>query len=454
MQQHPTDDDLELPTNALVSFRMRNVRSYRDDTTLSLRATRLANAAVVRAVPTAAVAPDRLLPAVGLFGANAAGKSTMLRAMADMRALVLNSFRHGEQGSGMFRRPFLLDVNAGKAASEFEVEVILNGVRWHYGFEVDDEEVLREFAFHYPRRRQALVFERDMQTLTFGTGFQAARRFLGPFLRDNALVLSVLGTADDDLVGPLFHWFRHNLRLAASSNRGERAAFTTDLAKSEATRARVLNLLQAADLGVAGIDTVKLDADVIERLHRAAEVLRGDEPEDEVSSVVIEDMIQLQHRGAGEAVPLHPADESLGTQVWVGLIGPVLQALDEGTVLLVDELDASLHPMLVAEIVDLFQCPATNRRCAQLIFNSHDISILDDKEPWAIGRDQIWLAEKNVEGASELYALADFRGRRDESVGRRYMRGRYGGVPMLDPARFRSAVRATQVANPVRERAP
>ena len=447
MEKLHADYEPTVPTSALVSFRVRNVRSYRDDTTLSLQATRLANAAVVRDVPTAAVAPDRLLPAAGLFGANAAGKSTILRAMADMRAVVLSSFRHGSPGSRMFRRPFLLDGDAGQTASEFEVELILNGVRWHYGFEIDDRQVLREYAYHYPRKRLALVFEREGEELIFGGSFRTVRRFLGPFLRNNALVLSVMGTADEGLLGPLFHWFRGNLRLAASSNRSERAAFTTELAKAEATRTRVLDLLRAADLGVADIDTVKLDADVFERLQRAVQVLQEDEPEDETSSLVIEEMVQLLHRGKGQAVAFDPLDESLGTQVWVGLIGPILHALDNGTVLLVDELDASLHPMLVAEIVDLFQCPATNPRCAQLIFNSHDVSILDDKEPWAIGRDQIWIAEKSADGASRLYALAEFKGRRDESVGRRYLRGRYGGVPVLDPARFRSAVRRAPQAS-------
>lgn len=430
------------PTSGLVSFRVRNVRSYRDDTTVSLQATRLANPAVVRDVRTTAAAPDRLLPAAGVFGANAAGKSTILRAMADMRAVVLNSFRHGSPGSGMFRRPFLLGDDAGRAPSEFEVELILDGVRWHYGFEIDSERVLREFAYHYPRRRQALVFERDGDALNFGSAFQSARRSLGSFLRDNALVLSVMGAADDHLLGTLFEWWQRNLRLAASINRSERAAVTTELAKANPTRARVLGLLRAADLGVEDIDTVKLDADVIERLQRAAQVLQEEELDDERSTLVIEDMVQLLHRGRTENVAFHPVDESLGTQVWVSLVGPVLEALDEGALLLVDELDASLHPMLVAEIIHLFQHPHTNSRGAQLIFNAHDVSILDDKEPWAMGRDQIWMAEKNADGATALYALAEFKGRRDESVGRRYLRGRYGGVPTLDPASFQAAVRA------------
>ena len=428
------------PLDALVSFRVRNVRSYRDDTTLSLQATRLANAAVVREVPTAAVEPDRLLPVAGVFGANAAGKSTILRAMADMRTVVLNSFRHGSPGSGVFRRPFLLGGESGEASSAFEVELILGGVRWQYGFEIDDERVLGEFAYYYPRRRQALVFERDGDTLAFGSAFQKTGRASGPFLRDNALLLSVMGTAGDERIRPLFDWWNRNLRLATSTNRSERAAYTTELAKADTTRQRVMGLLQAADLGVVDIDTVKLDADLLDRLQRAVLVLQEDEAKDEEPWLVVDDMIQLLHSGSGRPIRFHPAEESLGTQVWVGLIGPVLQALDEGAVLLVDELDASLHPMLVAELVHIFQDPGTNPRCAQLIFNAHDVSILEDHEPWAIGRDQIWLAEKDGDGASQLFALAEFRGRRGEAAGRRYLRGRYGGVPDLDAGQFREAV--------------
>lgn len=152
--------------------------------------------------------------------------------MADMRAVVLNSFRRDSPGPGMFRRPFLLGDDAGRAPSEFEVELILDGVRWHYGFETDSERVLREVAYHYPRRRRALVFERDGDALNFGSAFQSARRSLGSFLRDNALVLSVMGAADDHLLGTLFEWWQRNPRLAASINRSERAAVTTELAKA------------------------------------------------------------------------------------------------------------------------------------------------------------------------------------------------------------------------------
>lgn len=161
---------------------------------------------------------------------------------------------------------------------------------------------------------------------------------------------------------------------------------------------------------------------------------------------LIEDMVQLSHRSKDGAITLDPGFESIGTQVWVGLIGPVLDALYRGAVLLVDELDASLHPLLVRRLVELFQSPRTNPRCAQLIFNAHDIALLEEYQPYELGRDQIWLAEKGDDGASRISSLADYRARRDKSIGRRYLRGRYGSIPRLTPAGFDRAVRGQEIS--------
>lgn len=142
-----------------------------------------------------------------------------------------------------------------------------------------------------------------------------------------------------------------------------------------------------------------------------------------------------------------PEDESQGTQVRIGLVGPVLDALATGSVLLVDEIDASLHPHLIARLVDLFQDPKTNPHCAQLVFNAHDTNFLGNPESHALGRDQIWFTEKNADGACHLYSLSDFRPRRDESIQRGYLSGRYGGIPELGPMAF---VRSVEDLGPVR----
>jgi hypothetical protein len=146
--------------SALLSFTARNVRSYREEVHLSLLATRLSDTDAVRDVDTAgASSPVTVLPVAGIFGANASGKSTVLRAMADMRAIVLGSFRQGDHETRIRRFPFLLH-DEGACPSHFEVDLILSGVRWQYGFEFDDRHVLGEYAYFYepfakfPRQRE------------------------------------------------------------------------------------------------------------------------------------------------------------------------------------------------------------------------------------------------------------------------------------------------------------
>jgi len=149
--------------------------------------------------------------------------------------------------------------------------------------------------------------------------------------------------------------------------------------------------------------------------------------------------VRLIHEGSDGKVDLDADDESFGTLVWFGLIGPVIDALSRGTVFLTDELDASLHPSLVRQLVRLFQDPVTNPRRAQLIFNSHDATILGDFGARQLGRDQIWFTEKTRDGSTRLYPLTDLDPRKDEAVGRRYLAGRYGAVPILSDQEFSAA---------------
>ena len=136
-------------------------------------------------------------------------------------------------------------------------------------------------------------------------------------------------------------------------------------------------------------------------------------------------------------------DESLGTMVWFGLVGPVIESLAAGTVLLADELDASLHPDLVAQLVRLYQNPQTNPNHAQLVFNSHDTSLLGGAVgERLLGRDQIWFTQKLDDGRTQLYQLIDFEPRKQEAVGRRYLDGWYGAKPIISSAEFEAAVDA------------
>ena len=145
----------------------------------------------------------------------------------------------------------------------------------------------------------------------------------------------------------------------------------------------------------------------------------------------------LSHRGAGGDVDFESAEESLGTRVWLGLAGPVIDALGGGDVLLVDEIEASLHPALVVQLVRLFQSPEANPKGAQLIFNSHEAVLLgDSRGDRVLGRDQVWFTEKAFDGATRLYPLADLSPRGDEAISRRYLAGRYGATPIIAPEEF------------------
>ena len=152
-------------------------------------------------------------------------------------------------------------------------------------------------------------------------------------------------------------------------------------------------------------------------------------------------------------VEFEDRDESLGTVVWLGLLGPMLDALRDGTVLLADELDSSLHPRLVEEVVRLFQDPVSNPRNAQLIANAFDTALLGDSvSPRVLGRDQVWLADKSPDGATVLRSLADYAPRKEEDLAGRYLRGRYGGVPLIDHHEFADIVEPRR--DPTRGQAP
>ena len=445
-------------TTALLSFTARNVRSYWEEVNLSLLGTKLSDEGVVQDLANAGSAPVSVLPVAGVFGANASGKSMILRAMADMRLVVLNSFRHGDQETKFPRRPFLLHPGSADAPSSFAVDLILKGVRWQYGFEINDHQVLDEYAYYYPRGRQALVFgrRRDDRDPSFGPAFRSSGRTLARLVRKNALLLSVAGAVADRsddrrqgvgaLLGPLFGWFRSNLALMESDNRAARITHTAKRLETPRGEAAIIGLLKAADLGITKIERVPIDPELAERMERALRILNGLDEESEQGQEVRllpNDLVRLHHAGSEGAVAIDPEDESQGTLAWVGMIGPMLDAMHKGAVLLVDELDGSLHPDLVQQFVRLFQNRKTNPHCAQLIFNTHDPTILGNSGRRPLGRDQIWFTEKKTDGVTALYSMADFRPKREDALARRYLQGRYGAVPALNPAEFDEAADVT-----------
>lgn len=438
----------------LLSFRAENVRSFRDPVELSLLATTLAEPGVPRSIPwREGGSPIDVLPVACLFGGNASGKSNALRAMDDMRRMVLNSFRGWRPSGGTGRRPFRLDRDSRHRPSRFEVDIVLSGVRHEYGFVVDDNSIVEEWAVRYPKGRAAKMFSRQGTRVTWGSSLSTPKsRSISELVRPNALILSTAAAADHPGLTPLHEWFRRNLRLAEAESRPQRHAFSASMLTHAGDREQVMALLRAADLGIVGLTEEPVDAETRERLEKVIRALTDAEDADDSVSIDVEALstVRLHHAAEdGTEEVFAPADESMGTLVWLGMAGPIVDTLTRGSVLLADELDTSLHPALTHQIVRLFQDPQTNPRRAQLIFNSHDVTLLETGDQGRLlGRDQVWFAEKRADGSSKLYPLSDLDPRKDEAVAKRYLAGRYGGNPILADGDFDAAVELILAGTP------
>ncbi|MCY3785337.1 MAG: ATP-binding protein [bacterium] len=435
--------------SALLEFRARNVRSFRGDVSLSLESTAVSEPDCVREVPWR-MGGTRLsvLAAAGVFGANASGKTNLLGALEDMRMHVVHSFRHGTPGGGVPRSPFLLDERSKAEPSRYEVDLVLNGVLHRYRFSLDDDRVVEESASWYPNGRAVRLFERGLAEVTLGSTHRAKGRAAIGILRPNALFLSAAAQVDHPALLPLYRWFAENLLVIDGESRQSGTMFTAALLDNAVLRDPVIRLMRAADLGITAARMVELDPAMQERVQRVARILGGEEdtqvPGDSVEFEPFGAM-RFTHRGRDGEVELDESEESRGTLAWFALLGPILRALADGSVLLVDELDSSLHPTLVRALLELFQEPESNPRHAQIIFNAHDVTVLgDSRSPRLLGRDQIWFTEKSNDGSTRLYPLTDFDPRKQESVGKRFLEGHYGGKPILSLGDFGVAAELAQ----------
>jgi uncharacterized protein len=422
----------------LVAFRGYNVRSFRDPFELSLQATRLSERRVPREIAWREEGrPIAVLPSAGIFGGNASGKSNLLKAMNDMRRLVLMSFRGNTPDGPVETHPFLLGEDEGRAPSSYEVELVLDGVRHDYGFVVDAGGVREEWARSHPRGRAVTLLQRTREGIHLGSEQRGKGRATLEILRPNALFLSTAAAINHPVFLPLYRWFRRNLTYADVDSRTIRQVITSEMLEGE-RRSQVLALLREADLGISDVSKRAIDPEFNEKLRKIVDVFWEEAMPVDLDDLPFKDFeVGLKHRSASRDIELPEEDESRGTLVWFGLIGLVSESLRQGSVLLADELEASLHPALVDVLVDLFQSRQSNPRRAQLIFNSHEVQLMGDSAERPLGRDQVWFTEKDDDGASRLHPLADLAPRREEAIARRYLAGRYGGTPIFSPRRLK-----------------
>lgn len=407
----------------LIRFRVANFKSIREEQELSLVAASLSE----HRESLIQTGSDnlQLLRAAAIYGANASGKSTLFEALAFMQVAVVNSQVEWKPDAEIPRIPFALDPVFANEPSLFAVDLLLEGIRYEYGFVLDSEFVHREWLHAYPHGRRQEWFTRDLSRkgeFAFSRLLQGENRTISSLTRPNSLFLSAAAQNNHEMLSRVHAWFSRQLLLSDFPSRPVLAARVGKRCRDADYRARVYAILRAADLGISGIELVEeepAEHRVGRALGRILTLLSLGDTGD----------VRLLHRGErGAAVALPFSGESQGTRTLFALAGAIVETLSAGGTLVVDELDRSLHPYLALQIVTQFNTPHSNPTGAQLIFNTHDTNLLDTS---VLRRDQIWFTEKDDDGATHLFPLTDFRARKYENIERGYLQGRYGAVPSI-----------------------
>ena len=443
----PADSNVLLPHDACVGFSVENYRSIARPGALSLRAHKNLDAAVSRQILMLgweSAKPALVLPVCGGFGANATGKSSLLKAAADMRAFVLLSFRDDIKTESLIPfRPSFLTVDGSERATRYAIELIVNCKRWRYSFAVNGERVVAEKASFWPHGREVRLFRREGDVVQWGTSLRKVGPMLERLVRDgSSLLLSAAAAIERTSLTELHDWFVKNLTFCHSNNLDERIAYTAGLIGSSSWHSALRSLLRAADLGIEDVRRHCQDKTARRRIRLGTAAMTCSTlPRRDAAESNGEDLLRLRHGASWDGQTLHFSDESSGTQALVGLAGIAAHALHSGTTLLVDELDAGLHPRITEMLLHLFQKSATNPQCAQLVFTAHDTNLLDatPTEGLRLTANQIWLAERDSDGAASFSAPATLSPGSREHLRGRHVEGHWRAVP-------RRLVAATELA--------
>ena len=398
----------------LQQFSVTNHRSIRERTTISLLATRdsslrdciLSPDETQRAYRSASspYGSKALVPVLALYGANAAGKSNLIHALLLMRSFVAGEHARPLKDAPLPQEPFAF-TEGNSLPTTLEVIYYFEGIKYSYCFSFDRKKIIEEYLYHWPNGREALIFSRTGNNYQFRENISEQQTLAGR-TPENRLYLVSSNEWNCPQTAKAYLWFTRKL----SDLSGETLSFDQTLAalkQGENLKGKILHEMLVADLGIVDI-----------RISDSSDIPQ------------ITMVHQLQTtEGDVKQYPLLLSQESQGTQRFFSRIGSWIQALEMGGVLIVDEIEASLHPLLTRHLIETIQDKSVNRNQAQLIFTTHDVGLLDQN---LLRRDQIWFAQKDEKTAeTEIYALTDFSPRKSENISKGYLQGRYGAIPFI-----------------------
>lgn len=416
----------------LIDFRIKNYRSIKNDQLLSMVAAKQNEHAMTHTFSPDASSALNLVKTAVIYGANAAGKSNVIKALKTMREIVVQSGTKYQRGDTLPLQPFLLDTISKTEPTEFEVNFIFDNIRYQYGFSATSEHIMSEWLIAYPKGRPQNWFAREFDSEAlipsykwqFGDKFTGKKQLWQEATRDNALFLSTAVQLNSDQLKPVFDWFAKTLHIAGIF--GWSPDFTVKLCQENDHKQEILKFLRTADMDIEDIeietavfDPLKIPEDIPVKIRK--EIIREMQ-----GKTIIKDLKMVHSDNEGQQIAFDINDESDGTRKLFAFIGPWLNSLENGHVILIDELHDNFHPMMVKFLIDLFHNTLTNKSNAQLVFTTHETSILDQDQ---FRRDQVWFCEKKAK-ATTLYPLTDFSPRKGaEDLAKGYLSGRYGALP-------------------------
>lgn len=409
----------------LLEFRVKNFRSFQDEQVLSLITTGDSS------LPDNYMVTDKyqILKAAAIYGPNASGKSNLVRAMAVMGTIVLNSADF-KPSDPLPVEPFVLNKRNTIEPTEFEVTFLHQGVRYQYGFSATVNEIIDEWLYAYPNAKSQNWFTRSStNTWKFSSMLRGERVKLKERTRKNALFVSVGAQWNHKQLTAIYNWF-NNVQVVSCQH--DWAPITEQLMLSmgdnNVLREVVCDLLRNADLGVDDIKLEPITKDKIELPTNIPEAARDRLFREYIQRHPAEVHFLHKMQETSNTIPIRLSQESDGTQAFFKLIGPWLEATTHGYTIFFDELEAHLHPLLSRMLIE-WVCNENSAQNAQLVFTTHDTTLLDTE---LFRRDQIWFTEKESNGASKLYSLVEYKPRKGEALQKRYLSGRYGAIPVLE----------------------
>lgn len=427
----------------LIEFKFQNYRSFRDEAVLSMEATGLGS------FKNSLIAHGgiKLLPSVAVYGKNGGGKSNVIRAFWLAVQLIRNAQRTQHENAVVPVIPFALNDYSKNEPSGFWFVYTIENIKYWYGFSATREKIVSESLYHAPKGQKALVFLREGQKFTF-TEDKAKRRLISAAVAENQLFFSVACTMNDTACVNAMKWFREKIYFSRDYSDIPKQLFeySNDTNMLEAISAYA----KAADLGIEemqfeinsanwrggrGEFSEELPEGIKEAVTQFMRLLAETSVNSEMRLKFGEVKAFSQHKGQDrkgneQLYTLELADESDGTRKLMSIAPAIESVLCKGGVLLVDELEKELHPMLVDFIIAKFQSKVSNPKGAQIIFTTHNTELMNME---LLRKDQLYFTDKNREdGCSELYSISDFSTKTTENIRKGYLFGKYGAIPNIE----------------------